>query len=233
MNRRRPTRGVPAPRRTRGDGGAVLVEFAAILPVLILLAMGLLEFGFGFRVHNTQSQATANAVRVLASAGFEAQADVVTLQALAAGLGDLPDRSTVEKVIVFDPTAIQWRNGACRRLALPPSGHGGIENACTVYAGTVLETLNPSNFTPAGASNCPGSSWDRPLCPVRRDADPGGGGTGRIGIQVVVRHDMLTGLFPPGELAMTETFEMCLEPAGPDAVVPPTNGGNATGECGT
>lgn len=42
------TKGRGSRRRCRGDDGAVLVEFALVLPILFLLIFGIIEFGWAF-----------------------------------------------------------------------------------------------------------------------------------------------------------------------------------------
>jgi Flp pilus assembly protein TadG len=46
-------------RRRRAQRGAVAVEFALILPILLLLVLGIIEFGFGYHAWD----ATQNAAR--------------------------------------------------------------------------------------------------------------------------------------------------------------------------
>ncbi len=206
------------------------MEFAIVGPVLVVLALGLLEFGYAFRVHTVQTQASAASARVAAGAGFDGLADYVALESIAAGLGGLGGQSTVERVVIYDPTAVAWTDGTCRTMAIPSAGHTGVTGACNIYGGDVLDSLGVGHFTGSAAS-CPNGKWDKYLCPLLRDADPDGGGTMRLGVYVKVTHDMLTSLFPPGTTDMTEDFEMCVEPAGSDAVVPSGNTGDTTGSC--
>lgn len=56
MNPRRSRR---AHRRARGQRGAIAVEFALIMPILMLLVLGIIEFGFGYHAWD----ATQNAAR--------------------------------------------------------------------------------------------------------------------------------------------------------------------------
>ncbi|MGY1741097.1 MULTISPECIES: TadE/TadG family type IV pilus assembly protein [unclassified Blastococcus] len=54
-------------RRPRdGERGASAVEFALILPLLVLLVVGIVEFGHGFQVQGTLSAAAREGVRVMA-----------------------------------------------------------------------------------------------------------------------------------------------------------------------
>lgn len=51
------------------DGGAALVEMAIILPIILLLIMGLVEFARGYNARITLTHATREGVRVLAITG--------------------------------------------------------------------------------------------------------------------------------------------------------------------
>jgi hypothetical protein len=53
-------------RRQPGERGAALVEFALILPILILLIFGIIEFGRGYHTKTTLAHAAREGVRVAA-----------------------------------------------------------------------------------------------------------------------------------------------------------------------
>lgn len=48
------------------DRGAAAVEFALVLPILLLLVIGILEFGRAYHVQTTLSNAARDGVRVMA-----------------------------------------------------------------------------------------------------------------------------------------------------------------------
>ncbi|MBB0991496.1 pilus assembly protein [Dietzia sp. SLG510A3-30A2] len=48
------------------DRGSAAVEFALVLPILLLLAIGILEFGRAYHVQTTLSNAARDGVRVMA-----------------------------------------------------------------------------------------------------------------------------------------------------------------------
>ena len=50
--------------RGHAEDGAVAVEFALILPVLILIVLGIIEFGFAFNTQIALTQAAREGVRV-------------------------------------------------------------------------------------------------------------------------------------------------------------------------
>ena len=53
-------------RRLLGERGASAVEFALIVPLLVLLVLGIAEFGHAFQVQGTLSAAAREGVRVMA-----------------------------------------------------------------------------------------------------------------------------------------------------------------------
>ena len=53
-------------RRLRGERGASAVEFALIVPLLIVLVIGIAEFGHAFQVQGTLSAAAREGVRAMA-----------------------------------------------------------------------------------------------------------------------------------------------------------------------
>jgi Flp pilus assembly protein TadG len=69
-DRRRPlrpgVRGVLRARSLRRESGQALVEFALVLPVLMLLVMGIVDFGFAFNQWNTAQNAAREGARMAA-----------------------------------------------------------------------------------------------------------------------------------------------------------------------
>jgi Flp pilus assembly protein TadG len=69
-HRRRPlrpgVRGVLSARSPRRESGQALVEFALVLPILMLLVMGIIDFGFAFNQWNTAQNAAREGARIAA-----------------------------------------------------------------------------------------------------------------------------------------------------------------------
>lgn len=78
--------------RFRIDTGAALLEMALVLPLLLLLVVGTVEFGRAYNAKITLTQATRESVRVLAISGDEEAAEA-TLKAAATTLN--PDLISV------------------------------------------------------------------------------------------------------------------------------------------
>jgi Flp pilus assembly protein TadG len=53
-------------RTLRSERGAAAVEFALVLPVLIVLVLGIVEFGRAFQVQSTLAAAAREGVRIVA-----------------------------------------------------------------------------------------------------------------------------------------------------------------------
>ena len=68
-------------RADRGESGAATVELALLLPLLLLILFGIIEFGRGFNMQLSMSHGAREGVRVLALGGSAAEAAVRAEQA--------------------------------------------------------------------------------------------------------------------------------------------------------
>ncbi|MGY1615549.1 TadE/TadG family type IV pilus assembly protein [Geodermatophilus sp. SYSU D00691] len=73
----------------RDERGASAVEFALIVPLLVLLVLGIIEFGHGFQVQGTLSAAAREGVRTMALQNDPAAARAAVRSA-AASLDPVP-----------------------------------------------------------------------------------------------------------------------------------------------
>ena len=69
-------------KRLKREDGATLVEMAIVLPVLVLLIFGSMEFGLAFKERLTIASASASAGRTGATMGTRAEADIRILEAI-------------------------------------------------------------------------------------------------------------------------------------------------------
>ena len=70
-------------RRLHDERGATAVEFAFIVPLLIVLVIGIVEFGHAFQVQGTLSAAAREGVRAMALRNDPVDARAVVRQAAA------------------------------------------------------------------------------------------------------------------------------------------------------
>lgn len=184
-------------RGRRNDRGTVLVEAALIMPVLILLAMGTIEFGMAWRDRLSVQNASRAGARAGASLATDAQTDYNILQSVKSGLGTKYTSAT--KIIVYKASA---SDGALPSACLSGSQSG----VCNVYATADL-SASSSNF------GCGAGAKDTSWCPTSRNADvTSANGPDYVGVYITFAHGLITGSFGSGNLTITDTAVMRLEP---------------------
>jgi Flp pilus assembly protein TadG len=87
-------------RGLRSERGASVVEFALIVPLLVLLAIGIAEFGRAFQVQGTLTAAAREGVRVMALQNDPA-ATRSTIRTAAASLNP----AVTDQQIAISPTS--------------------------------------------------------------------------------------------------------------------------------
>jgi Flp pilus assembly protein TadG len=75
----------------RGERGASAVEFGLIIPILLILVLGIIEFGHAFQVQGTLSAAAREGARAMALRNDPAQARDAVQDAAAALNPDVTD----------------------------------------------------------------------------------------------------------------------------------------------
>ena len=169
---------------TSEDKGVALVELLIALPVLMMIALGVVEMAMSWKASTDVSGAVRDAGRIGSSAGPSQAADQLILQSMAAGLNS-SEMSNVQFVMVYKSTTADGKpSSACRALVsvsqLPITGSTtrGVAGQCNVYSKTqmeltVMDTANnnfggtpgawDSNWAPASRSNntqaATGSDW--------------------------------------------------------------------------
>jgi Flp pilus assembly protein TadG len=91
---------------SRRDHGAALVEFAILLPILVLLIMGMVEFGRGYNAQITLTQASREGVRILAITKDASQAVTATENVAATSLDITQLTVTTTACNSGDPTSL-------------------------------------------------------------------------------------------------------------------------------
>jgi len=174
------------------------MEAALVFPILIVLALGVGEYGIAWRDRLTVQTAVRSAARVASSMGKDSQADYNALQALQSALGNISNAS-VTKIVVYKSTAA---NGQVPAACLTASQTG----LCNTYTGTNLTSAS-SLF------GCGAGDLDIPWCPTTRVVDQASvNGPDYVGVYVSVKRTYISGLFGKNGYTITDSTVFRLEP---------------------
>lgn len=181
--------------RRHPESGATMVEFAIATPLVVLLVVGLIEFGFGFVDLQTVASATTSGARVGSAFGSGAgldplgpTADEIIQDAVSDGLSDLRSSSTVEQLWIYQSNE----------------------------SGDVVDEINTTNkYVPDGSggwtcdNGCPwaassrSTDLSRSIGLINRDY---------LGVRVIFKHAWVTGLVPWSPPTWTDDAVVLLEP---------------------
>ena len=156
--------------RVSDDQGAVIVEAAIVLPLLIVMFLGVFDFGIGWRQTRILSSALGNAARQVASTQDGRNADLFALQSFMATMNDTQS-TTVTKVVIYKSTATGAPTDAnCLTRALSNTSNG-ISGACNIYSNFQLQPgqLTTTNFGNPTDTSCVSTQFDRWWCPKNRN----------------------------------------------------------------
>lgn len=118
-------------RRLTGDRGAAAVEFALVVPVLLLLVFGVAEFGRAYNIQTTLSGAAregartmalqndagaANAATVAAARPLELSSGQIIVSPDACPLSDITSADTVRVTITYQMPFVTSLFGSGLRL---------------------------------------------------------------------------------------------------------------------
>lgn len=195
-------------RSVREERGAVLVEAALAIPILLLVIFGAIEAGFAWEAKSSGTSAVRTGLIRASSLGDKAETDLRTLQSVLGEIGaDKVD--DIEWIIVFeaDVADAQARIDDCETSLAA----GGIANECVVYPNSVLDGIVDGTITlddfdngsndGAGGYTCDTTKLDADWCaPSRLES-----GDTQVGVAVKFGHDWYTGIFP-GDGVTLEDF---------------------------
>lgn len=165
-----------------------MIELAIALPVLVILVVGMIEFGFGFLDFQVVTGATREGARVGASAGADPIADDLIVAAVDEALGGLGNDSVAREIWIYKSDS----------------------------SGSIVDEVNLTNkYTPNGSGGwdcqapCPWppavrvTTLDPSLTVIQRDY---------LGVRVVFDHAWVVGLFPFSPPTWVDDTVMQLEP---------------------
>jgi Flp pilus assembly protein TadG len=215
--------------RAGDDRGSVFVESVMVLPILIALLCGLIDYGVGLRDRQYMQSALRNAGRVAAATATYggtagADADQLAMSTLWAGLSRLQNIQ-IQRAVVFRANPTTWAAQSSVALSAPPAaclstavnnGGAGVNTTavrCNIYSPTQIQNAS-STWTAAGSPCSTTTGWDRFWCPVSRSTsltDNSQLGPDYLGIYVHIRYTTFTG-FLTRTVDMQDTAVVRLEP---------------------
>jgi len=228
----RPDRTRPA-RRLQDDGGAVVIEAAIVLPLMMVFLAGIVDFGVGFRDKTLMQSAVRNGARVGASSVNDPSADQLALSTMYAGLVDL-NAAVIWKAIIFEANGIT--NGqpstTCKNLTPLSTGNGNASANCNVYDLSQIQKAAqtpPTQFLgsavtltatapPQPTTTC-SSGWNRYWCAGGANTTTNERqanlvtGVDSFGLYLEVKYTPFTGVFGVSEMLIADSAVMRMEPA--------------------
>ncbi|HZR12663.1 MAG TPA: TadE family protein [Acidimicrobiia bacterium] len=174
-------------RAKRSERGAALVEAAILMPLVLLLVFGALEFSSMYRDASQVSSAARAGGRIASAEPRVGTMPVDAANAVAAALSGLPSQEPQE-VWVFDAT----------NSSTAPAGCGG---SCVKFTwNSATKQFNTGGYTPPSwvltQNACPTGTW------------------AKVGVYVHVKYSYLTGLFGHAGRDLTSTAVFRVEPLG-------------------
>lgn len=186
--------------RRDGERGGALLELALVLPIFVAILALIFDAGMGFSAARTTTNAARSAARIAALAGDDRLADFRALETIRGEYNG--SRDVVTAVSIYRSPI----GGAGDVPSGCEAGASGVTNLCNVYDGSVLATLDVSQFTNMNCSGEMDSRW----CPTTREVYDGQ----YVGVAIWVSHEPTVGLLDSDnyELADRSVFALYFEP---------------------
>jgi Flp pilus assembly protein TadG len=215
---RRPARPQPdrTNRRLRGDDGSVVLELALVAPIMVVMLLGIFEFGIVFRNQTIVVNATRSAARIESQNPSTLTVDELALQSFIAGTNGLKNM-TLNKVVVFNaPTSGAVPSG-CLTATITGTPPYGVTGSCNVYNLTQVLDIAvsapsfASDFGCGGIGNSTGTTWDGKWCPGARSTTLTTTMT-RVGVYASYTYTDVTNLFTTKTMTITSTAIFAIQP---------------------
>ncbi|NOY56664.1 MAG: pilus assembly protein [Actinobacteria bacterium] len=182
-------------KRIGSERGVSLIETALVLPMLLILALGVAEFGFAFIDWLSISNAARTGARIGSAAGTTATADTIVLNAVEQAVADIHS-STIQAVWIYKADSNGDPADATLGCAV---GSEGLCSTSNVYipkagGGWMCMAVNGCPWTPA----------------LRDNRLPG---LDELGVRIIFDHTWLTNFMPLPGGPWSDDSVFQLEPA--------------------
>jgi Flp pilus assembly protein TadG len=191
-----------------------VVEFALAVPLLLVLVLGLAEYGTIWQQQSTLTRAAQSAARTGATQGTQRYADYNTIQSLESSLSAI-DRLEVERVVVYRADSVDGRvPAACEDVAISDdlSAKGNAAQRCNIYSAAQVAFQGNSLTVYGGTTACAAGSWDQYWCPTTRSRGTDTTDPDHLGVYVSTNYQALTGLLGAPEIKLESDVVFRLEP---------------------
>lgn len=162
---------------SRKDRGANLVEFAIVMPIILLVVIGILEVGVAFRDLLTVSNAAKEGVRVVAAMGDDPMSDCLVLTKTSSALSSSISLTNLLTIQIFRADSAGNQIGIDTNSYTLPVGADPTD--CTQWSPNPVD-IDSLNWSPLDRSVKIGPSNDLDIA----------------GVRVTYQHNWITG-FPP------------------------------------
>jgi Flp pilus assembly protein TadG len=170
-----------------------------VLPVVLMLLWGIIEFGFGWRDKITVETAARAGARTASNLKNTSLADYYALASTVSALSSIPSAS-IDYVVIFNAT-VNDISTTCK------GGTGSIvlDQECNVYT--------PAMFSAASTNfGCGTGKYDNNWCPTTKRIAVQATGTSYVGVYVKVHRAFITNQFGTSIPSITASAVMRLEP---------------------
>ena len=139
--------------------GATMIEFALVLPLLLLMAFGTAEMGLAWVSNNRVEGSISTAARIASSSGSLPEADANVLKSLKSSLPQ-EQLNRLDRVVIFKPTNV---TGGVPAGCISPSVTrvNSANSSCNSYTGATVRGTIPTSWARPMTSGCPPTRNDR------------------------------------------------------------------------
>lgn len=197
------------PRRCGDDRGAVIVELALVAPFLVLLVLGVFEFGNVYRNRTLLAGSLRSSARVVSQSGTVARADQVALTSFYATASKLKN-ATLQKVIIYKASSTSGKpDPTCLTASTSGSAPYGVSGLCNVY--TPTQVANASLVASNGNYGCVSSaSYDYKWCVSARNLTPAN--ADYVGVYAEYKYTGVTTILPVRTITLSDYSVYRMEP---------------------
>jgi Flp pilus assembly protein TadG len=180
-------------RRTRGDDGVAIVEAAIIMPLLMLVLFGFMEYSNLFKDKMSVSNAAHDSAREASQSANFYDADFSVLVIAGRSLRSLS--ADVNKVIVFKASSTSDAVPPACLAITPVAGQpNGVAGVCNVYVGSYVTSLASSERTNFGFVSPSPDKYDKMYPALTRSASRTV--TEYVGVYIEAHYEHITGAVP-------------------------------------